>query len=389
MAILNKWQYREHRPWNLGDPYYVQIPLYLQTRFSGHGRLVIFCSGSVVYGRGYFFRTFSKAFLQNKKLRVQYNWRALSFQGTYHKLKIMLLDGDYDRADDSQFPDLGELQYKGNGILQLLREKGSTGGYFNWYDETFNLDISNASQQYVTIMFMGEDKQSSEEANDFYLSIEDIQLLDQNDNIVFRWDFDYGQVVYERQNTTKDFAYFSYPNDLAKDISRTIQEVVGIGEQKTRDVFRIPGLILRPDKVLVGIDEYNNYEWTGIRSISYKETSPWIHIDIPYGTMVHQHIKSVEYNIKITCKDFNSLYNAVFETPIDNEEHTAIDTSQYYSKNIINYFEIIVVGENKRKYKIRFEDVKIKSVYPSNVELGLETEWVVELTAKKIKYSAC
>jgi hypothetical protein len=86
------------RPWRLGDPYYVQIPLYLQTRFSGHGRCIIFCSGSLVYGRGYFFRVFNKAFLQNKKLRVQYNWRALSFAGTYHKLKIMLLDGDYDRS---------------------------------------------------------------------------------------------------------------------------------------------------------------------------------------------------------------------------------------------------------------------------------------------------
>jgi hypothetical protein len=88
----------------------------------------------------------------------------------------------------------------------------------------------------------------------------------------------------------------------------------------------------------------------------------------------------------VKCKDFNSLYNAVFETPIDDEGHTAIDTTQYYSKNVINYFEIIVVGENKRKYKIRFEDVKVKAVYPSNVELGLETEWIVEFIAKKIKY---
>jgi hypothetical protein len=103
--------------------------------------------------------------------------------------------------------------------------------------------------------------------------------------------------------------------------------------------------------------------------------------------MLHQHIKSIEYDIKVVCKDFNSLYNAVFETPIDDEGHTAIDTSQYYNKNVIGYFTIVVVGNDKRKYKIKFEDVKVKAIYPSNVELGLETEWVVEFSAKKIKYS--
>jgi hypothetical protein len=386
MAILDRWQFREHRPWNLGDQSYVQISFNVGVWFSGHGRCVRVSSGSSIYGRGYFFRVFNKRFLQNKKLRIQYNWSALSFGGSYHKMKIMLLDGDYDRTDDGLFPDLGEIQYKGNGILQTLRERGPTGGYFYWYDETFNLDVSNASQQYVTLMIMGEDGQCYEQANDFKITIEDIQLLDQNNNIVFRWDFDNGQIVYERQNTTKDYAYFSYPNDLPYYIARTAEEVVGIGEQKTRDVLRIPNLIIRPDKILIGIDEYNNYEWIGIRSVSYKETSPWIHIDIPYGTMLHQHIKSVEYDIMIRCKDFNSLYNAVFETPIDDEGHTAIDTSQYYNKNVIGYLAVIVVGNGKRKYKIKFEDVKVKAIYPSNVELGLETEWVVELTAKKIKY---
>jgi hypothetical protein len=386
MAILDRWQFREHRPWNLGDSSYVQITFNTGVWFSGHGRCVRISSGSLAYGRGYFFRVFNKTFLQNKKLRIQYNWSALSFGGSYHRMKILLLDGDYDRSNDSQFPDLGELQYKGNGVIQLLRERGSTGGYFYWYDETFNLDVSNATEQYVTLMIMGEDGQCYEQANDFKITIEDIQLLDQNNNIVFRWDFDYGQIVYERQNTTKDYAYFSYPNDLPYNITRTIEEVIGIGEQKTHDVLRIPNLIIRPEKVLIGMDEFSNYEWIGIRSVSYRESNPWVHIDIPYGTMLHQHIRSTEYNIMVKCKDFNSLYNAVFETPIDNEGHKAIDTNQYYSKNVINYLAIIVVGKNKKKYKIKFEDVKVKSIYPSNVELGLETEWIVELTAKKIKY---
>jgi hypothetical protein len=103
--------------------------------------------------------------------------------------------------------------------------------------------------------------------------------------------------------------------------------------------------------------------------------------------MLHQHIRSAEYDIMVKCKDFNSLYNAVFETPIDNEGHTAIDTTQYYSKNVIGYFTIVVVGNDKKKYKIKFEDVKVKAIYPSNVELGLETEWVVELTAKRVRYN--
>ena len=143
-------------------------------------------------------------------------------------------------------------------------------------------------------------------------------------------------------------------------------------------------IILRPKLIKIGKNSSNAVNWTGVRSVKYKEVSPWIHIDIPSGVMVHQHIKSPHVTGEIRCKDFSQLYTALFETVIDSNNHTAIDTSNFYTKWQVDYLRIVVVAENKTEVTFRVDGFKVTSVYPANIELGVETEWIVEFSADRI-----
>ena len=143
-------------------------------------------------------------------------------------------------------------------------------------------------------------------------------------------------------------------------------------------------VVLRPKKIIIGKASNNAIDWIGIRSVRYKEVSPWVHIDIPSGVMVHQHIKSPHVTGEIRCKDFSQLYTALFNTPIDSSNHTVIDTSNFYTKWQVDYLRIVVVAENKTEITFRVDGFKVASVYPANIELGLETEWIVEFNADRI-----
>ena len=143
-------------------------------------------------------------------------------------------------------------------------------------------------------------------------------------------------------------------------------------------------IVLRPKLIKIGKDSGSAINWTSVRSVKYKEVSPWVHIDIPAGLMIHQHIKSPHVTGEIRCKDFNQLYTALFNTPIDASNHTAIDTSVFYTKWQVDYLRIVVVAENKTELTLRVDGFKVTSLYPHNIELGVETEWIVEFSADRI-----
>jgi hypothetical protein len=143
-------------------------------------------------------------------------------------------------------------------------------------------------------------------------------------------------------------------------------------------------IILRPKYIKIGKDASNSGYWTSIRSVKYKEVSPWVHIEIPAGTMVHQHIKSPHVTGEIRCKDYSQLYHALFEIYVDASNHTAIDTSVFYTKWQVDYLRIVVEVENKTELTFQVDGFKVTSLYPVNIELGLETEWVVEFSADRI-----
>jgi hypothetical protein len=44
----------------------------------------------------------------------------------------------------------------------------------------------------------------------------------------------------------------------------------------------------------------------------------------------------------------------------------------------------VVVTENKTELTLQVDGFKVTSLYPHNIELGVETEWIVEFSADRI-----
>jgi len=123
-------------------------------------------------------------------------------------LWIRLWDGAYDRKDDSTFPDCAEIQYKGNGILQTLRERHMTDYQDSWCEETFTLDVSGSNQSEITIGFDVQGRQCYNWTNFVELRTDYIQILDGQESVVWSWSFDSGSVVMERTGTVKDYGHY-------------------------------------------------------------------------------------------------------------------------------------------------------------------------------------
>ncbi|MGB9856102.1 MAG: hypothetical protein ACPLKS_06130 [Caldisericum exile] len=147
-------------------------------------------------------------------------------------------------------------------------------------------------------------------------------------------------------------------------------------------------IIVRPKKVLIGKASETAYDWTGVLRVEYEEESPWVHIDIPGGLMVHQHIKSPHVRGVISCVDLDSFKTALFDTVIDDENHKAIDTSNFYTKWTVKYLRIIVVNESMVEQYFDVDNFKVDRIEVENVELGREAIFKVYFTADRVLISS-
>lgn len=165
--------------------------------------------------------------------------------------------------------------------------------------------------------------------------------------------------------------------------SRTFTEIIGFLDIEKQ----LPTLTLYPKYILIGKNSVSYYKWSGIKSVKWNDTSPWVHIDIPGGLMVHQHIRSPKVTVTIECIDQLSLFEALFNTVIDNYNKTALDYSNFYVKNEIGYLEIIVSGEDKIEYGMKCFNAKVESLLPLEVIQRTETKWQVVITCDKIDFT--
>ena len=145
-------------------------------------------------------------------------------------------------------------------------------------------------------------------------------------------------------------------------------------------------IFTRVQKCLIGKDEDNIYTWYGIKKLSFEDVDPWVHIDIPAGLMIHQHLRSVHYTGEIIVNDLETLYTALFETYIDSSNRTAVSVSTGKKYNV-EYIAFDIVDINKEVHKILFDGFKVKTVTCLGVELGTETQWIVRFIADRISYS--
>jgi hypothetical protein len=154
-------------------------------------------------------------------------------------------------------------------------------------------------------------------------------------------------------------------------------------------------IILRTSYILIGYgpadhnpcNPYTPYTWKGIKEDSYIPTSPWEHIEIPSGLMVHQHIHSPHIKGIIKCVDLADLLVALYETVIDNYAHYAIGPSPMQEKYKIGYFVIVKYAQDGTAYYFNFGNVRIDYVELEGTVVPKESIWAVHFTADFVDIS--
>ena len=146
-------------------------------------------------------------------------------------------------------------------------------------------------------------------------------------------------------------------------------------------------IITRPKRVNIGVNDTTYYSWYGIMSINWADVTPWVHIDIPSGLMVHQHILSPHVRGEIRCKDLATLHTALFDTYIDANNHTAINTNNNRKYNV-EYFKVELLNELKELVEVFFDGFKVETIGVENIQLGIEAVWIVHFTADRVSFGS-
>ena len=145
-------------------------------------------------------------------------------------------------------------------------------------------------------------------------------------------------------------------------------------------------IIIRPYSIVLGpyANGSNSYEWFGIRNIKWSDVSPWVHIDIPSGPMLHQHIKSPHVTGEIIAIDLDKLYTALFSTAV-NGSNPAIDINNNNKKYPVTYCVFKFIDQNGDIIEYSVSKFRIETIGPDLISLGHETRWVIRFTCDLVK----
>jgi len=144
-------------------------------------------------------------------------------------------------------------------------------------------------------------------------------------------------------------------------------------------------LLLRIDSIRIGNASNSYYEWKGIDGIPrWEDTTPWVHIMIPGGAMVHQHILSPHVVGEIVAVDLTSMITALYSTTIDNAGHKAIEESKKYT---VGYLAMKLVTQDGTVKTVTFTDFKVEWVTAGPTKFNIETRFIVHFTADSVAYS--
>jgi len=366
MTLYKIWKFREHRPWDKGLESYVEVGFAFQQDIPRYNRCIRMDTGALDYGCGYFFKTFPKHWLQGKKLKVKYRWMGQDFGSTpYHKLYIRLWDGEYSETNDLTFPDCAPMVFQGAGVVQTLRERGSTDGYYYWYEETFNFDVSTSELGYVTLVFHVQDEQCNISSNGLHLLIEYIQILNANNQVVKQWDFETGSIIMSRDGTKWDYgAYYL--------------------DQETPD-FPEPDIPTRIDDV-----EILSSHLKGVKDVQWRDSSPWVEIEVPAGNIIHHHLKGTKIEGTISCYDMSSLYAIFYNTEIGESGKYPVDPNtgeKTKFSTLGDQFRVTIKSFTGQSYRFDFYDVRIETIdlKTPEEEYGGESIWQIQFTARWVK----
>lgn len=146
-------------------------------------------------------------------------------------------------------------------------------------------------------------------------------------------------------------------------------------------------ILTRTTSIKVGKDAANYATVIGIESIAWKDSDPWVVLPIPAGeSNIYQHLRPVQIEGKLICKDVNSMYTAFYETDVDDlaGNQYAIDPTTG-KKNVIEYFVVYGVAQDGTAYTYTFTNVRVKTISIGELkEKGTETPWIIEFYAEKV-----
>ena len=142
-------------------------------------------------------------------------------------------------------------------------------------------------------------------------------------------------------------------------------------------------IIIRPYCITLG-NGTSSYDWYGIRSIKWSDVTPWVHIDIPSGPMLHQHIRSPHVTGEIVAIDLDKLYTALFSTAV-NGSNSAIDINDNNKKYPVTYCRFKFINQDNEIVEYSVSKLRIETIGVENIELGTEARWLIRFSADLIK----
>lgn len=122
------------------------------------------------------------------------------------------------------------------------------------------------------------------------------------------------------------------------------------------DVTPIVGALTNVTKIVFHKSS-TDYTVYGVKELSFQDVNPYVYIAIPYGSMIHQHIKPSVVNIHATCVSYNSLMTALTNSSMYN-------TSTHVRAEA-DYVTVWAKDESGAEAKFKFENVHVEN-------LGLE-----------------
>jgi len=141
------------------------------------------------------------------------------------------------------------------------------------------------------------------------------------------------------------------------------------------------------EDIHIGKDGTHYFEWKGIEDIKFADVSPWEHIEIPHGPMIHQHVHSPHCRGEIICVDFNAMYKALFNNPIDTYDHNAIESPPSRTKWNVNYFIVAAYTQSGKVVAISFNNFKVEFINVIGVKVGIDSLWSVHFTADSFDFT--
>lgn len=158
------WSWREHSSTPFGS-----MISDAQIEVASPNRAVIISTEFNTYGITYFFKSFPIELIEDKDVKLKYQ---ITTSGTsVPKCRFQLVDGAYDRTNDSDFPQNTDRLLKGNGILDSDEISSLSGS------PTHTLTASGGTEDFITIFVQQPDShQTDHNANCFIEFIEIVGL---------------------------------------------------------------------------------------------------------------------------------------------------------------------------------------------------------------------